>query len=717
MAKRKVAILGGGIGALSTAWNLTKDPKWTDQIESLTIYQMGWRLGGKCATGRGPNGRVEEHGIHLFGGGYYNALRMMRDVYREAYGASGDADFQHQFQNQFTSVSVNGNEKSSVRFPPSPLTLDNVPVVASISEMLSDAITTLRALFVESSPTPSLKTMMRFGDGSIQELRGTLSPAHPSIAPVLEDVDRLADQVRRGAADVSTTLARIGAVAGPNRRGLDAVDLYPLDDEDRSPLTTYELQIAWAVPRWMSTLNFIFALTTGWLVDIAGKGKTFAQLDEADYAQWLSKHGAWPSTIELDIVQAPLRILYQYKGGESGKKSSRSMGAGGYVHWTLRTLAYMHSPFWFFRFGTGDTVITPLYEALLAKGVKFSFFNKVEKLSLSADKKSIGAIELRLQATTKSGQAYDPLDCGFWPSSPRVAELNEEQELTKLPPNELESYWSRYRESERKVLTVGADFDEVVLAISLGALPILCSELVAQQPDWSRMISSVKTVETQSLQIWLDRSSGALGVNDDLDAPIEPDDSGLGAGFAKPFDGFSDFSDLIRWEKWPIPIRPKALWYFSDVLSTPSTSPDLTNLNYPQERHAVAFANSRKFLEDELGRLLSAFSPSRGGFDYRRLVPTDPGRVTDNDSILAQQVVRANVQPSDRYVQALAGTTKYRLEAGRSQHFTNLYLAGDWTYNGLNVGCVEATVMSGMLAANDLLGRPHDDGVVGYFGR
>ena len=55
MAK-KVVILGGGIGALSTAWHMTKDPKWRDQIESLTIYQMGWRLGGKCATGRGPTG-------------------------------------------------------------------------------------------------------------------------------------------------------------------------------------------------------------------------------------------------------------------------------------------------------------------------------------------------------------------------------------------------------------------------------------------------------------------------------------------------------------------------------------------------------------------------------------------------------------------------------------------------------------------------------------
>ena len=52
MAKRKVAILGGGVSAITVAMQLTDDPAWRDQFESITIYQLGWRLGGKGATGR-----------------------------------------------------------------------------------------------------------------------------------------------------------------------------------------------------------------------------------------------------------------------------------------------------------------------------------------------------------------------------------------------------------------------------------------------------------------------------------------------------------------------------------------------------------------------------------------------------------------------------------------------------------------------------------------
>jgi uncharacterized protein with NAD-binding domain and iron-sulfur cluster len=32
-------------------------------------------------------------------------------------------------------------------------------------------------------------------------------------------------------------------------------------------------------------------------------------------------------------------------------------------------------------------------------------------------------------------------------------------------------------------------------------------------------------------------------------------------------------------------------------------------------------------------------------------------------------------------------------------------LAGDWTDNGLNAGCIEAAVVSGLQAANAILGR------------
>ena len=80
---RKVAIVGGGIGGLAAAYELSKSNIQEDF--DITIYQMGWRLGGKCAAGRNlsKNMRIEEHGIHAFSGSYYNALTMMKHVFDE----------------------------------------------------------------------------------------------------------------------------------------------------------------------------------------------------------------------------------------------------------------------------------------------------------------------------------------------------------------------------------------------------------------------------------------------------------------------------------------------------------------------------------------------------------------------------------------------------------------------------------------------------------
>ncbi|MGB7791733.1 MAG: hypothetical protein WBL39_11005 [Terrimicrobiaceae bacterium] len=62
---------------------------------------------------------------------------------------------------------------------------------------------------------------------------------------------------------------------------------------------------------------------------------------------------------------------------------------------------------------------------------------------------------------------------------------------------------------------------------------------------------------------------------------------------------------------------------------------------------------------------------------------------------------RANIDPSDRYVLSVSGSTSSRL-TGYKSGFSNLYLAGDWTVNGLNAGCVEAATMSGKIIGNVL---------------
>ncbi len=76
-----VAVIGGGCAALTAAFELTR-PEHQGRY-AVTVYQMGWRLGGKGASGRGTSERIEEHGLHLWLGFYENAFRLMRGCYAE----------------------------------------------------------------------------------------------------------------------------------------------------------------------------------------------------------------------------------------------------------------------------------------------------------------------------------------------------------------------------------------------------------------------------------------------------------------------------------------------------------------------------------------------------------------------------------------------------------------------------------------------------------
>src|SRR6266511_2966728 len=84
MSQRSVAILGGGMSALATAYHLTSLADWQSRYR-ITVYQQGWRLGGKCASGRNVERgwRVEEHGLHVLFGWYENTFRLIRGCYEE----------------------------------------------------------------------------------------------------------------------------------------------------------------------------------------------------------------------------------------------------------------------------------------------------------------------------------------------------------------------------------------------------------------------------------------------------------------------------------------------------------------------------------------------------------------------------------------------------------------------------------------------------------
>ena len=77
----KVAVIGGGCASIAAAFELTR-PEHKGRYQ-LTVYQTGWRLGGKGASGRGPAGRIEEHGLHIWLGYYENAFKLLRECYAE----------------------------------------------------------------------------------------------------------------------------------------------------------------------------------------------------------------------------------------------------------------------------------------------------------------------------------------------------------------------------------------------------------------------------------------------------------------------------------------------------------------------------------------------------------------------------------------------------------------------------------------------------------
>lgn len=82
--RKKIAVIGGGVGAITATYAITQLSNWQDDYD-ITLYQLGWRLGGKGASGRNlkKEGRVEEHGLHIWAGFYDNGFRLMRDCYEQ----------------------------------------------------------------------------------------------------------------------------------------------------------------------------------------------------------------------------------------------------------------------------------------------------------------------------------------------------------------------------------------------------------------------------------------------------------------------------------------------------------------------------------------------------------------------------------------------------------------------------------------------------------
>ncbi|HYU35715.1 MAG TPA: FAD-dependent oxidoreductase [Thermoanaerobaculia bacterium] len=708
----RVAIVGGGCAGITAAFELTR-PEHRGRF-AVTVYQQGWRLGGKGASGRGPTGRIEEHGLHVWMGFYENAFRLLRECYAELGRDWRDAFFPAPRLGVAEAREDDGWGGWTALFPPMP-GLPGDPLTAenpfSVSSYLVHAVRLL-ATVVESA------RYRQEGDGSRKSAVPRPSPLAPET--VLASLERL---VRYGylatLVGVAEAMRGLAVLFGswsrrPPGRGAEAAVLRPLENVARSALRLLselasqdgELRRVWGIVDLLLTV-IRGTIRFGLVTDPRG----FDAIDDYEFREWLELNGASRSTLESDFLRGvAYDRLFAYEDGDAARPR---MAAGQALRDLLRMLfTYRGSFFWKMRAGMGDIVFAPFYEVLRRRGVRFEFFHRLEAVRLAredrllpGERPYVEALELDVQAAIRSG-SYEPLiqvrSLSCWPAKPDFSQLLDGERLEVEGWNP-ESFWDRRRVG-RKIVRVGEDFDFVVLAVGLAAIPHVAAEIVAHDRRWRRMVESIKTVETGAFQLWLNKGVAALGWPGAEDIIL--------TGFAKPFDTWADMTHHLGEEGWPADRTPLSLAYFCGVLPSGPEPPGLDDIGYPASRREAARRDAVRFLDRHIGHLWPRAVRPGGGFRWELLVPPGKERPA-GPARFATQFWTANVNPTDRYVLTLPGTARDRISP-LDNSYDNLTVAGDWTACGFNSGCVEAAVMSGQLAAHALAGSPPLEDIVGF---
>ncbi len=700
--KIKIAIIGGGCASIAAAWELSK-PEHAGRYE-ITVYQEGWRLGGKGASGRGVNGRIEEHGLHIWLGFYDNAFRMMRQCHAELEGA-GLGDLYGDWRDAWTpendialysAAEAGGFERWDAHMPPRPgLPGDPLPAgeVFTVPYYMARAFDLFRALILDTQVNDR---------GLMDEF------AEPDdLAGRIGRIARLATFATATALSEALSLLSVTlrTISGAAPSGLvdaaEAVCERLRDWLEQRFLANDEHRFLWEVAD-LTLATMVGLIRFGVMLDPRG----FDVIDDYECREFLALNGASVRALQSPFLRGLFDLSMGYVGGDLEQPS---LSAGQGLRGTVRTFfGYRGAFMWRMRAGMGDVVFAPLYSALKRRGVRFAFFHRLTNVALAgapdeAGRDHVRALRFDVQAKVAGGGDYDPLvevsgrPC--WPSIPNFDQLQDGARLRAEGWN-LESHWDRRRAGEI-TLEVGVDFDLVVLGVGVGAIPHVCPEIVGSNPRWRDMCEAVTTVASQAFQVWLTADLESLG----WDGPAY-----ITGAFAKPFDTWCDMAHVVPEEAWPE--RPRTAVYFCAVLPDPPTPPADDDRDYPARRAAEVRANAEAFLEGPIQEAWPGAFQADGRFRWE-LLASGPDDHRDGRARFSAQYWRANVNPSDRYVIHTPGSFRYRISP-LDMTYDNLTIAGDWTDSGFHSGCVEGAVMSGLLAAHALSGSPKLEDIIAY---
>jgi len=691
---QKIAVLGGGMSAMTAVFEITEQPNWQDNYD-ITVYQLGWRIGGKGASGRNAkyHERIEEHGLHLWFGFYENSFNLMQRAYgamnppanaafqtwQDAFKPLNQTILEDEYQGRWENWLIDLPTNSLV-----PGEADSEPKTPY--DYIAEIMSVLHRLFGFHSDHVNAS-----------QPQGCLGQLVGMVVNVMESAEAKLLQ------DMHTHIKQT-----------DAETFQKESDHHNSLLDMMEQFIKWLesllvsaiehvtiLRRLLQIADFGFAVIRGMLADdVIVEG--FDVINGYEFTDWLVMHGMSESNRGSVIVRATYDFVFGFRNGDA---TQRDVAAGVMLRGSMRSAFDTRgSVIWKMQAGMGDTVFTPFYTVLKERGVKFKFFRRVKNLKLSEDKNSIGAIELARQVDLK-GDDYYPLrpvtgmdgkviDC--WPNEPLWEQLNPEQaEKLQAENIDLENFYTAWEDVGEETLVAGEHFDKVIFGIPIASVQYLCKELISASPKWQAMVDNLVTTQTQAMQLWCAPTTAEMGWTISENPIVNT--------YVEPVNTWADMSHLLPRETWSGEDRPHNVSYFGGVMLENEDLP--RDHTFKQRMDEIAKNNMLMFLQDNFGFLVpEAASPDNPtGLNWDVLFTE---RKLDNYLRFDDQYWRANVSPSERYTMSAAKTVQYRIKADETG-FDNLVITGDWIDNGFNTpGCIESCAISGLQACRAITGAP-----------
>jgi uncharacterized protein with NAD-binding domain and iron-sulfur cluster len=717
----RVAVIGGGCAGMAAAWELSKQPGF-----EIHVYEKSWCLGGKAASARAADGRILEHGLHVWLGFYENAFRMMRECYEvvAAQGLGPKATLPQNrlahgsFEDAFVpepNVAV-GHRHSDGKwaawsglFPPEPglpgEPLDERSNPFTLANYLLRCVSLAKALMVstiglpdaypgesrpnERSTSDQLENLNFSADSGaagevlIERAYRLLRNSSLTSAAVLQQAvtifERWLQSLNFAPQVPGTALKLATAIATQTRKILR--DVASIDPAIRAKADIIDIVVTIAVGLFRDRVLF----------DERG----LDAINNFEYKDWLKKHGATTSSVDSPFLQGIYELVFGYGGGD---KTKPALAAGVALRGALRMFfTYRGALLWRMPSGMGDAVFAPLYKVLEGNRtnrpspVRFHFLHELVGVAFDPDSKPLSVLSLTFNTQSdpanierQSGNALD--DFGCWPTKERsrIGNLPAAKRAVTLRRGQADGFGA-------VIFAGGIDGFKLFAKAAEKRLP----------PSWDLAIKQARTVATQSAQAWLSEDLEGLGWNRG---------SGLVTAIGCEFDTWADMTNTLASERaWRAATKSAAP--LKDGKSLDQARSVAYFCSPLSENKVKAAKRSRATLEKDIGKDLDDLLKA----GIRLLWPDAfDGKATAKDLEIARHV-QANFEGSDRYVQSPPGSLSARISP-LDPSVENMTVAGDWTANGLDAGCVEAAVMSGMLAAYAISGEPEDylDSIVGY---